>query len=303
MKRAASLPLRRTLQILLAAGIVLAAGAAVWVFNPRRDVPLTEAMTSAYWLRHMRGGDQYDAQDALLERGDPNVPEVALTFDDGPDPHYGPLIARLLKQKGVTATFFVIGFRVRQHPEVLRELVADGFEIGNHTYDHKRLPDLKPHEIANELRLCDRDIATVTGLHPHLMRPPGVQFDDKVLEIDKALGYVTVSWTVGARDYGEEPPQSFIEERVLSRTRNGSIILLHQTSPQTLAALPAIIDGLQRRGFRFVTVSAMLSRLQARLPTPPPSSPLLVKEDKPAKIARATETGSNNAAHAERKNL
>jgi peptidoglycan/xylan/chitin deacetylase (PgdA/CDA1 family) len=297
---------KRRLWLLLACGGVLAAAAAIWVFNPHRDVPLTEAMTPEYWVRHMRGGDQYDAQDALLERGDSSVPEVALTFDDGPDPRYGPLIAQLLKQKGITATFFVIGFRVKQHPEVLRQLVADGFEIGNHTYDHKRLPDLKPHEIANELRLCDRDIAAVTGQHPAIMRPPGVQFDDKVLGIDKALGYVTVSWTVGARDYGEEPPPSFIEERVLDRTKNGSIILLHQTSPSTLAALPTIIDGLQKRGFRFVTISAMLNRLHARLPAVPPSSPpILVKGGKTLKvtIARDTDQGFNEAAHADGKNL
>ena len=264
---------------LLPAGVAaFGAAAAAWVFDPHRDVPVTEVMTPGYWMRHMRGGNYYDAQDAFLERGDPNVPEVALTFDDGPDPRYGPAIAQILKQKGATATFFVIGFRVKQHPEVLRELVQSGFEIGNHTYDHKRLPDLKPHEIANELRLCDRDIASVTGLHPHLMRPPGVQFDDKVLGIDKALGYVTVSWTVGARDYGEEPPASFIEERVLDRTKNGSIILLHQTSPETVAALPAIIDGLQKRGFRFVTVSAMLDRLHARLPPVTPTSPFYLAQ-------------------------
>ena len=261
---------KHRLWLLPVGGAVLAA--ALWAFNPHRDVPISEAMTPEYWIRHMRGGDLYDAQDALLQRGDPNVPEVALTFDDGPDPRYGPPIARLLKQKGITATFFVIGFRVKQHPEVLRELVADGFEIGNHTYDHKRLPELKPHEIANELRLCDQDIAAVTGQHPAIMRPPGVQYDDKVLKIDKALGYVTVSWTIGARDYGAEPPPSFIEKRVLDRARNGSIILLHQTSPETLAALPVIVDGLQRRGFHFVTVRAMLDRLHARLPVAPPTT-------------------------------
>ena len=237
MKKWSVLRRSRTFWLLSAAVVFLGAAAAIWVFNPRRDVPVTEALTVGYWVRYLRGGDRYDAQDAFLERGDPNVPEVALTFDDGPDPRYGPEVAQILKQKGVTATFFVIGFRVKQHPEVLRGLVRDGFEIGNHTYDHKRLPDLKPHEIANELRLCDRDIAAVTGLHPHLMRPPGVQFDDKVLGIDKALGYVTVSWTVGARDYGEEPPASFIVERVLDRTRNGSIILLHQTSPPLILLL------------------------------------------------------------------
>ena len=246
--------------------IALAAALAAWAFDPYRKVPFVRSLSPVFWVQHARGLDLYDPQDALLEHGDAQAPEVALTFDDGPDPRYGPAIAALLKQRGVTATFFVIGFRVRQYPQVLRELAADGFEIGNHTYDHQRLPALKPHEIANELRLGDRDIARVIGRHTTLMRPPGVEYDDKVLGIAKSLGYVTVSWTVGARDYGQEPSTKFITERVLDRTENGSIILLHQTSPETLAALPAILDGLKARGYRFVTVSQMLARLHARLP-------------------------------------
>ena len=277
MKRA-RLPKMSRRRLLPLAGVILTAGLAWWGIDPYGHTSLSHYLSLRHIVRHLRGQDQYDPEDALLEHGDTQVPEVALTFDDGPDPRYGPAIARYLKQRGVTATFFVIGFRVKQHPEMLRELAADGFEIGNHTYDHKRLPDLKPHEIANELRLCDRDIAAVTGQHPHLMRPPGVSYNAKVLNIAKALGYVTVSWTVGARDYGEEPPPSYIESHVLDRTRNGSIILLHQTSPETLASLPTIIDGLQARGFRFVTVSAMLDRLHARLPTPPPSSPLFAAQ-------------------------
>ena len=248
--------------LLLAALIALIA----WVFDPYRTISLTRALSPAYWVLRWEGRDRYDARNALLEQGDGSVPEVALTFDDGPDPQYGPAIARLLQQRKVKATFFVIGFRVKQYPQVLRELVADGFEIGNHTYDHQRLPALKPHEIANELRLGDRDIYAVTGIHTTLMRPPGVQYDDTVLHIAKSLGYVTVSWTVGARDYGAEPSPAFITQRVLDRTGPGAIILLHQTSPQTLAALPAIIDGLRARGYRFVTISEMLARLHVRRP-------------------------------------
>ena len=104
------------------------------------------------------------------------------------------------------------------------------------------------------------------------MRPPGVQYNDKMLGITKALGYVTVSWTVGAKDYDKDTSASFIKERVLDRTGPGAIILLHQDTAATVAALPAIIDGLRAQGFQFVTVSQMLARLHAKLPAPPVSA-------------------------------
>ena len=137
------------------------------------------------------------------------MPEVALTINNGPDPKYLPGIVQILKQNDVPATFFVVENSVKQHPELIKLLNDNSFEIGNHTYDHQRLDALKPHEIANELRLCDSHIFKLTGRHPTLMRPPGVQYNDKVLNVAKSLGYVTVSWTVGAKDY-EKVSSKFI---------------------------------------------------------------------------------------------
>jgi peptidoglycan/xylan/chitin deacetylase (PgdA/CDA1 family) len=250
------------------AGAVLVALAA-FVLDPYRQIPIHEAIDPRYWILVMRGLDKYNWHTGLLQRGDTSVPEVAITIDDGPDPKYLPQIVQILRQENVPATFFVIGIRIKQHPELLKLLQTDGFEIGNHTYDHQRLDALKPHEIANELRLCDEHIFEVTGQHTHIMRPPGVQYNDKVLNVAKSLGYVTVSWSVGARDY-EVVPASFIESRVLDRTGNGSIILLHQDRPETAEALPVIISTLRQRGYRFVTISQMLQRLHAKLPAVPP---------------------------------
>ena len=246
------------------AAIVLAA----WALDPHRKIPLRKVFSPVEWQRHWKGIDHYDPDQALLQEGDPSVREVALTFDDGPDPHFGPAVAAILKQKNVPATFFLVGLRVKQYPQVARLLAGDGFELANHTYNHQSLPALKPHEIANELRLCDADIVRATGQHTTLMRPPGVQYNDKVLGVAKALGYVTVSWTVGAKDYDKDTTADFIRERVLDRTTPGAIILLHQDTPATISALPAIIDGLRAQGYQFVTVSQMLGRLHARRPTP-----------------------------------
>ena len=252
-----------------AAVFVLGAALAGWALDPHRKVPLRKVFSPVEWVRHWQGRDHYDAQNALLQEGDNAVPEVALTFDDGPDPVYGPQVAAILKAKHVPATFFLVGMRVKQYPQVARLLAHDGFELANHTYNHQDLPALKPHEIANELRLCDQDIYAATGRHTTLMRPPGVQYNDKMLGVTRALGYVTVSWTVGAKDYDKDTSADFIKERVLDRTAPGAIILLHQDTPATVAALPAIIDGLRAQGFQFVTVSQMLARLHAQLPARP----------------------------------
>lgn len=258
---------RRFLAVLGAlAALVVVFGA--WALNPHRKTPLRKVLNPAEWVRHWQGIDHYDPQQALLQEGDSTVREVALTFDDGPDPRYGPNIASILKQKKVPATFFLVGMRVKEHPEVARLLARDGFELANHTYNHQSLPALKPHEIANELRLCDQDIAAATGQHTTLMRPPGVQYNDKVLSVAKSLGYVTVSWTVGAHDYEPNTTAAFIQERVLDRAAPGAIILLHQDTPSTATALPTIIDTLRGQGYTFVTIGQMLERLHALRPVP-----------------------------------
>ena len=255
---------------------------AVFVFGWARHqkIPLRKVFNPAQWVLHWQGRDHYDPRQALLQEGDPDRREVALTFDDGPDPRYGPQIAAILTSKHVSATFFLVGMRVKEHPEVARLLARDGFELANHTYNHQDLPALKPHQIASELRLCDADVYAATGEHTTLMRPPGVQYNDKVLDVAKSLGYVTVSWTVGARDYEADTTAAFIQDRVLDRTAPGAIILLHQDTPATAGALPGIIDSLRAQGYAFVTISQMLDHLGARRPqtkspikTPtPPSS-------------------------------
>ncbi len=256
-------------RLAVAAALLVLLGVAAWRYNLTRAVPLDRAVNPLFWVRHWRGEDRYDAGTGLLEHGDPHRREVALTIDDGPDPRYGPAIADLLHRRHIPATFFLVGVRVKQFPGVARLLAGDGFEIGNHTYDHQRLPALKPHEIASELRLCDARVFAVTGRHTTLMRPPGVQYDDKVLGVAHALGYVTVSWTCGAPDYNGTYSADWISRRVLRRTEPGSIILLHQDNPNTLAALPGILDGLQAQGYRFVTVSQMLAHLGVRRPGAP----------------------------------
>ena len=191
----------------------------------------------------------------------PAYREVALTIDDGPDPRYGPQIIALLHQRHIAATFFLVGIRVKQHPEIARLLARDGFEIGNHTYDHQRLPALKPHEIANELRLCDA---------AHLRRdrpahdpdaPAGrpVRRQDAPRRQSARLRHRFLDRRRRAITTRSRPPGSPGASWTAPNLVRSSCCT--RTTPTTLAALPLILDGLQAQGYKFVTVSQMLAHL------------------------------------------
>ncbi|MDR3709410.1 MAG: polysaccharide deacetylase family protein [Capsulimonadaceae bacterium] len=226
-----------------------------------RSIPMYQLLTTGYWIRHAKGHDFYDPDGAMLYHGNPRFHEVALTIDDGPHQIYGQPILNVLAEYQVPATFFVVGVRVKQEPEQIRQMIAMGNEIGNHTYDHPQPFDsLKPHLIKSEIKMNDDAIYRVAGIHTNVMRPPGMHFNDNVLDVAKKLGYVTVNWTNLAHDYEKQTPD-YIVHHVVDSAENGSIILLHQDNPYTAGALPRIIMALKRRGYRFVTVSTMLAHL------------------------------------------
>jgi peptidoglycan/xylan/chitin deacetylase (PgdA/CDA1 family) len=242
-----------------ALALLICSGAA-WHFDKYRKIPIEHAINPVWWYRHLKGQDLYDSEYGILFHGNPDIREVAITVDDGPHPEFGDKILTVLEQSHINATFFVVGIRVKQDPEFVRRAVADGDEIGNHTYDHQRLPSLSPHDIVNELEFDDMDIYKAAHIHPKIMRPPGDEYNDKVSLILKGLGYTDICWTDAAKDYLDQTPQ-FIAERVLDRVEPGSIILLHQDYPGTAEALPVIIQGLEKDGYKMVTVSTMLAHL------------------------------------------
>jgi len=246
----------RKVKLGLLFAVLLAAGYFAWHFEKYHKVPIDPTWV----LRRAAGVQNYDPDSGVLYHGNPNIKEIALTIDDGPNPAFGPGIIQTLHANNCPATFFVVGIRAHQYPNLLREMVADGDEIGDHTYDHQRLPALKPHEIASEIRDDDNDIFLATGLHTRILRPPGMEYNHKVLTVAKALGYRTISWTVAAKDFLNQTPE-FIAGRVLDRVEPGSIILLHQDTPYTQLALPTIIKTLRSEGYTFVTISTMLKHL------------------------------------------
>lgn len=190
-------------------------------------------------------------------RGDPRRREIALTIDDGPHPVYTQRLLQILKQNNVHATFFVVGERAEQYPELIRAEVAGGHEIGNHTYDHVSLIKIPPEYIDTEIKACGDVLTQITGRPPHLFRPPGGEYNRAVAEASEALGYKMILYSDDPGDYAD-PGTQVIETRTLDTISNGGIILLHDGSAQTLLILPQIIQRLKARGFQFVTVDALL---------------------------------------------
>jgi len=222
--------------------------------------------SKSYWQSRLAGTDLYQPQGAILKHGNRSLPEVALTFDDGPHPDSLPLILDTLRRNGVHATFFLVGKRIEQSPELARQIVEEGHEVGNHTEDHLRLTGLKAPQVAKEVEDCELAFNKATGRQMSLLRPPGMQFNGAILEVLEGLGYTTIGWSAAAKDFETESHHiqgltpDEISQRVISHVDNGGIILLHDTK-QTADALPELITLLRSAGYRFVTIPEMLQHL------------------------------------------
>ncbi|MGI4789310.1 MAG: polysaccharide deacetylase family protein [Janthinobacterium lividum] len=190
-------------------------------------------------------------------RGPPGSRRIALTFDDGPHPNYTLKLLQILGQNKIHATFFVVGEKAEEYPDLVRAEVAAGDEIGNHTYDHVSLIKIPAGYVATEIRTCGDVIRSITGKTPTLFRPPGGEYNEDVVHQAQALGYRMILYSDDPGDYAQ-PGTGLIETRTLDTIGDGGIILLHDGSQQTLTVLPTLISRLKARGFQFVTVSQML---------------------------------------------
>lgn len=192
-------------------------------------------------------------------RGPAGRREIALTFDDGPHPNYTPKLLQILGRSQVPATFFVVGERAEEYPDLIRAEAAAGDEIGNHTYDHVSLVKIPPGYVATEIGACGNVIKSITGQTPTLFRPPGGEYNEDVVRQAQALGYRMILYSDDPGDYAD-PGTGLIETRTLDTIQDGGIILLHDGSDQTLTVLSTLIRRLEARGFRFVTVTRLLHR-------------------------------------------
>lgn len=209
----------------------------------------------------------------VIERAGDHPGEIALTFDDGPDPLWSPAILDILKRENVPATFFVIGKNGQAYPDLLRRMVNDGHEVGNHTFTHPNLGEIPGPITDLELNATQRLIESITGRSTVLFRPPyfGDAEADKPEEVEPALraqelNYILVGLRIDPGDWQPGVTADEIVKKTLDRAADsnpetrGQVVLLHDSGGNraaTVEALPRLIHELRARGFRFVPVSQL----------------------------------------------
>jgi peptidoglycan-N-acetylglucosamine deacetylase len=183
---------------------------------------------------------------------------VALTFDDGPFP-LTPKFYDVLEREQVPATFFLIGEQVPGKGALLKRALRDGFVLGDHTWTHANVSGDGP-AAARQISLTKDAIVRATGYTPCLFRAPGGAVSGPLISEARGMGMNTIEWDVDPTDWST-PGTDAIYSRVVSQTKPGSIILMHDGGGprgQTLAALPRIISTLRARGYKFATVPDLL---------------------------------------------
>lgn len=252
-----SLSRTNSLRLIGAATLILATASSALLYYHQRNGRWT------FWKRRNTKSEViplFEAKDGMLRSGNPALKEVCITFDDGPHRESREQILATLKRYKAKATFFEVGMRMAQNPDLLRKTIAEGHEIANHTMYHQNLPGLKPDTLHKGINDADITYYRVTGKHLRILRPPGMKFDTASLKEAKRLGYIVVSYTAASADYGDNVDPAKVVDRTLRNTAPGGIILLHDY-PATATALPEILEQLMKDGYHFVTVTEMIQHL------------------------------------------
>ncbi len=189
---------------------------------------------------------------------------VALTFDDGPSGRFTRTLLEGLRQEQVPATFLLCGYRMEQYPDLTRQILREGHEIGLHGYSHRSMESMEKSEILREIqktRALLPEEAEVLWL-----RPPGGLSSKQTVSAAKAAGLPLLHWSVDPRDWATHDALA-VEKQVICHVKDGDIILLHDMTDSSVEAALAIVRQLKEQGFRFVTVS-QLARARSVIPEP-----------------------------------
>ncbi|MEQ1751295.1 MAG: polysaccharide deacetylase family protein [Prosthecobacter sp.] len=207
-------------------------------------------------------------------------PVLAMTFDDGPHPSLTPKLLDILKERNIKCTFFVIGKNAKMYPKIIQRILAEGHEIGNHTWTHCSLTSRSDAQIRSELQQSEDALVAVANYRPHLIRPPYGAINTRVKQMMfSEFGYSTIMWSVDPQDW-RRPGVSVVTSRLVNGARPGSIMLAHDIHPPTIQAMPSMFDQLLAKGFQFVTVSQLMNMEKANMPVGVVIRPAVPVDDK-----------------------
>lgn len=188
---------------------------------------------------------------------------VALTFDDGPHGTLTPRVLDILRDNNVKGSFFMQGCNVAAHPQVVRRMVSEGHEVGNHTWNHAYLSKVSREKAEDQLQRTNEAIRNACGIVPVVMRPPGGYTNAGVASwARQRFGFTTIMWDVDTNDW-RKPGSAVVAARAVNGAKPGSIILVHDIHASTVAAIDSLVKGLKNRGYELVTVSELMRRGRA----------------------------------------
>ena len=232
--------LRKHRAVLSAVGFVLAVALIFWAVNSPAIVGVSAAQRKLPIY-------SVDREDKV----------VALSFDAAWGNEDTQTLIDILDERGVHATFFVVGDWVDRYPDSVRAIAEAGNEVMSHSLHHAHLSKLSSEEIKNDLLGNNEKIRAVTGVSPVLFRCPYGEYDDHVIQAVESMGMTAVQWDVDSLDW-KGISAAEITDRVLKNVRSGSIVLFHNAAIHTPEALPGIIEALQQEGYTIVPISELL---------------------------------------------
>jgi peptidoglycan/xylan/chitin deacetylase (PgdA/CDA1 family) len=194
--------------------------------------------------------------------------EIAITFDDGPHKTNTPQLLDILKQRGIHATFFVVGQNAAEYPDILKRIVAEGHELANHSYTHPVLASMSQSAVHEQLDKTHQAVLKATGVSMKLLRPPyGALSEPQRRTANSEFGYKVILWSVDPLDW-KVRDAARVQNEIVSHTQTGSIVLAHDIHKSTVDAMPETLDKLTEKGFKFVTVSELLALDRPAAPKP-----------------------------------
>lgn len=217
-----------------------------YYFSPKNGKMVTGKKTISHYLCY------FNEKGVLTRKIDKNKKMVALTYDDGPS-IYTPRVLKTLKENNAVATFFVVGNRVPTYSDTVKKAHDMGCEIGNHTYEHKSLPNLSETEVKRQISKTNKEVKKAIGEKPVIMRPTGGATNTN---IKKWVGMPSIIWSIDTLDWKTRNADS-TKRAVLDHVKDGDIVLMHDLYSATATASETIIPELVRRGYQLVTVSEL----------------------------------------------
>ncbi|CAH0120495.1 Peptidoglycan-N-acetylmuramic acid deacetylase PdaA [Paenibacillus sp. CECT 9249] len=195
--------------------------------------------------------------------GDTSQKELYLTFDNGYENGYTANILDVLKAKKAPAIFFVTGHYVKDQPDLLKRMTAEGHLIGNHSWSHPDMTQVSDERIAEELARVKQAVASVTGQQEMpFLRPPRGIFSERTLKVSREQGYTNVFWSIAYKDWDTQDQRGwrYAYDRVMAQLHPGAVILLHSVSKDNAEALGQMIDDARKQGYEFKSLSQLQTK-------------------------------------------